>query len=150
MSYPDLVLYRNIAVKVAWTGGPAGPRFYSTESSGFIQPYLSNFFIIQFIPFSFPGWKHLRRMYPALISCGPVLLTIKTQDGRIYGPYTIPSTNGQYKILPQMLDHGIKDLAFSLQLDGQGKSFAFFPQDFTCEVKQWVEETYINLAVFKA
>jgi hypothetical protein len=49
-----------------------------------------------------------------------------------------------------MLDHGIKDLAFSIQLDGQGMLFALFPSDFTCEVKEWSEESYINLAIFKA
>jgi hypothetical protein len=150
MAYPTLNLYRNVAFKIAWQGGPDGPRFYAVESSGFIQPYLSNYFVTQYIPFSFPGWKHMRRCYPALISCGDVLLSIRTQDGRLYGPYTIPSTNGQYRILPFMLDQNIKDLAFSLQLDGQGKTFALFQTDFTVEVKQWTEETYISLAVFRA
>jgi hypothetical protein len=149
-SLADLSLYRNIGAKFAWTGGPDGPRLYAWETSGFLQPYLSQFFVTQFIPFSFPGWKHMRRMYPALISNSPVLMTIKTQDDRTYGPYTIPSTTGQYRILPQMLDQNIKDLAFALQLDGQGQNFAFFPADFTIEVKNWVEETYINLAVFKS
>ena len=150
MAYPQFSLYRNAAVKIAWTGGPDGPRFYSTEVTGFLQPYLTNYFVTQFIPFSFPGWKHMRRAYPAVISCAPILMTVATQDGRVYGPYTIPSTNGQYRILPTMLDQNIKDLAFSIQLDGQGVTFAFFPSDFTIEVKQWVEETYINLAVFKS
>jgi len=89
-------------------------------------------------------------MYPALISNDPVLLTIQTQDGRTYGPYTIPSTGGQYRQLPQMLDSTIKDLAFAFQLDGQGTPFAFFPADFVIEVKEWTEETFIKLAVLKS
>jgi len=149
-SLADLTLHRNIGAKFAWTGGPDGPRLYAWEMSAFLQPYLSQFFVTQFIPFSFPGWKHMRRMYPAIISNSPVLMTIKTQDDRTYGPFTIPSTGGQYRILPQMLPHGVKDLAFALQLDGQGQNFAFFPQDFTIETKQWTEESYINLAVFRA
>ena len=133
-----------------WTGGPGGPRIYAFESSGFLQPYLSTFFVTQFIGLSFPGWKHMRRMYPALISNAPVLLTIQTQDGRVFGPYTIPSTAGQYRQLPQMLNCNLKDLAFAFQLDGQGTPFAFFPADFVIEVKEWVEDTYIKLAVLKS
>jgi hypothetical protein len=49
-----------------------------------------------------------------------------------------------------MLNAGIKDLAFALQLDGQGTPFAFFPGDFTAEIKDWLESTYVKLAVFKA
>lgn len=149
-SLADLTLYRNVGCKYAWTGGPSGPRIYAFEPSGFIQPYLSTFFVTQFIGLSFPGWKHMRRMYPALISNAPVLLTIKTQDGRTFGPYTIPSTGGQYRQLPQMLDRNIKDLAFAFQLDGQGTPFAIFMPDFVVEVKEWNEETYIKLAVLKS
>jgi hypothetical protein len=149
-SLADLSLYRNIGAKFAWTGGPDGPRLYAWETSGFLQPYLSQFFVTQFIPFSFPGWKHMRRMYPAYISNNPILFTIKTQDDRTYGPYTLPNSLGQYRIFPIMLDQNIKDLAFALQLDGQGNSFALFPSDFTIEMKQWTEESYINLAVFKS
>lgn len=149
-SLANLSLFKNIGAKFAWVGGPSGPRLYAWEPSGFMQPYLGRFFVTQFIPFSFPGWKHMRRMYPALISNKSVNMTIKTQDGRTFGPYVIPSTGGQYRILPQMLDAGIKDLAFALQMDGDGHPFAFFPNDFTVEVKEWREETYINLAVFKA
>jgi hypothetical protein len=149
-SLANLALYRNVGCKYAWTGGPGGPRLYAFEVSGFIQPYLSTFFVTQFIGLSFPGWKHMRRMYPALISNDPVLLTIQTQDGRTYGPYTIPSTGGQYRQLPQMLDSTIKDLAFAFQLDGQGTPFAFFPADFVIEVKEWTEETFIKLAVLKS
>ena len=87
-------------------------------------------------------------MYPALISNGDVELIIKTQDGRQYGPYTIPSTSGQFKIQPQMLDFGIKDLAFAYQLTGQ--KFALFPQEFVVEVKEWQEESFIKLAIFRA
>jgi hypothetical protein len=149
-SLADLSLYRNVGALFTWTGGPQGPRLYAWEATLFPQPYLSEFFVTQFSTFSFPGWKHLRRLYPAIISNDPILLTIETQDRRVFGPYTIPSTSGNYRILPQMLYHGIKDLAFSIQLDGQGKKFALFPSDFVCEVKQWNEETYIDLAIFKA
>lgn len=149
-SQSDLTLYRNIGVKLAWSGGPDGPRVYSWESTGYLQPYLSKNFVTQFSQFSFPGWKSMRRLYASLISTTPVYFTIKTQDGRTYGPYTIPSTFGQYRTLVQMLDQGIKDLAFSLQIDGRGNTFALFPQDFTIEVKDWIEATYILLACFRA
>lgn len=149
-SLSNLALYLNIGSKFSWTGGPAGPRIAAWEPSGFMQPYLSQFFVTQYILFSFPGWKHMRRMYPAIISNNPILMTIMTQDGRTYGPFTIASTGGQFRVLPQMLPQNIKDLAFALQLDGQGFTFAFFPADFTVEVKQWTEESYINLAVFKS
>lgn len=148
-SLSDLDLYRNIGAKFAWTGGPSGPGLYAHESSGFLQPYLSSSYVTQFINLSFPGWKSARRAYPALISNSPTLLTIQTQDGRVFGPYTIASTGGQYRILPQMLDQNLKDLAFAFQLDGQGKQFALFPSDFVIEFKQWTEESYISLAVFK-
>jgi hypothetical protein len=115
-----------------------------------LQPYLSTFFVTQYINLSFPGWKHMRRMYPALISNAPVLLTIQTQDGRVFGPYTIPSTGGQYRQLPQMLNRNIKDLAFAFQLDGQGTPFAIFMSDFVIEIKEWSEETFIKLAVLKS
>lgn len=149
-SLSNLALYRNVGCKYAWTGGPGGPRIYSFEPSGFIQPYLSTFFVTQFISLSFPGWKHLRRMYPAIISNAPVLFTIKTQDDRTFGPYTIPSTGGQYRQLPQMLNCNIKDLAFAFQLDGQGVPFAIFPGDFVIEIKEWQEDVYIKLAVLKS
>jgi hypothetical protein len=148
-SLANLALYRNVGAKFAWTGGPGGMRLYAWETSGFLQPYLSQFFVTQFISLSFPGWKSHRRMYPSLISNSPVLLTIQTQDGRTFGPYTLPSTSGQYRVLPQMLDPNIKDLAFAYQLDGQGQNFAIFPSDFVIEVKEWEEEQYIKLAVLK-
>lgn len=146
----DLSLYRNIAPKFAWTGGPDGPKIYAWEPSGYLQPYLINFIVTQFIPFSFPGWKHMRRAFPAVISTGPILMTVKTQDGRTFGPYTIPSTAGQYRILPFMLDQNLKDLAMAIQLDGQGKDFALFIDDFTIEMKEWTQDNFIKLAVFKA
>jgi hypothetical protein len=149
-SLADLSLYRNVGAIYRWNGGPPGPQLYSWEMSGFIQPYLTSAFTIQFSPFSFPGWKHMRRMFPALISNNDISLTVKCQDGRTFGPYTIGSTAGQYRILPQMLDQNIKDLAFSLMLDGGGSKFAFFENDFVVEVKEWTEESYIKLAVFKA
>ena len=149
-SLSDLALWRNVGCKYAWTGGPGGPRLYAFETSGFLQPYLSTFFVTQFIGLSFPGWKHMRRVYPALISNAPVLLTIKTQDDRTFGPYTIPSTGGQYRQLPQMLDRNIKDLAFAFQLDGQGTPFAIFATDFVVEVKEWVEDQYVKIAVLKS
>jgi hypothetical protein len=149
-SKSDLSLYRNAACKLAWTGGPDGPKVFAWEPSGYLQPYLSTKLVTQYSSFSFPGWKHLRRFYPALISNYPVIITVRTQDGREYGPYTVPLTGGQYRILPFMLDQGIKDLAFLLEVDGQGHKFAIFPEDFVCEVKSWVEETYIMLAVLRA
>ena len=149
-SLANLALYRNIGAKFSWNGGPDGPRLYAWEFSGFLQPYLSKFFVTQFNPFSFPGWKHMRRHYPAIISNGPVNFTVACQDGRTYGPFLIPSTGGQYRILPQMLPAGIKDLAFALQLDGGRQAFAFFPNDYVVEVKEWVEETFVKIAVFKA
>ena len=149
-SLSQLSLYRNVGAKFSWSGGPAGPRLYAYEISGYLQPYLSKFLVTQFITLSFPGWKHHRRSYPALISNNPVLFTIKTQDGRTYGPYTIPSTAGQFRVLPFMLDQTIKDLAFAYQLDGQGNTFALFPSDFVIETKQWQEDSFISLAVFKS
>jgi hypothetical protein len=149
-SLNTLNLYRNAGALFICTGGPQGPRLYAFELTLFLQPYLSESFVIQFSPFSFPGWKHMRRAFPAYISNSDVLMIIQCQDGRLYGTYTLPSTQGRYRILPQMLDHGIKDLAFSIELDGQGGNFALFPSDFVIEVKQWEEETYIDLAVFKA
>jgi hypothetical protein len=148
-SLADLSLHRNVGVKLDWTGGPDGPRIYAVEATGFMQPYLTSRFVTQFIPFSFPGFKQIRRFYPALISTGDVLFTIQTQDGRTFGPYLIPSTNGQYRNVPMIADHGCKDLSFALQLDG-GSPFAFFPADFVAEVKEWTEQSYIRLAVFKA
>jgi len=146
----NLALYRNVGIILTWTGGPDGPKVLGYETSGFTQPYLTDFFVTQYTPLDFPGWKHIRRMFPALISTAPVLMTIATQDGRSYGPYTIPSTGGKYRILPMMADHGVKDLAMAFQLDGQGHQFAFFPQDFTMEMKEWNEQSYIKLAVFRA
>ncbi len=147
-SLADLALYRNVAMKYAWTGGPAGPRLYAWEASGYVQPYLSTFIVTQFINLSFPGWKHSRRMYPALISNAVVTFTIKTQDGRVF-KNDIPSTNGQYRILPAMGQQTIKDLAFAFELDGHGTPFALFPESFTMEFKEWVEPSYIDLAIFK-
>jgi len=146
----NLGLYRNIGAKFYWTGGPSGPRIYAWEPSGYLQPYLSTFLMTQFFGLDFPGWKHTRRLFPGLISNAPVLFTIFTQDGRTYGPYTIPSTNARFRILPQMMDSTIKDLAFSFQLDGQGVPFAFFPEEFSVELKGWTEPSYIPLAIFKA
>jgi hypothetical protein len=149
-SLANLGLHRNIGAKFSWTGGPAGPRLYAWEPSGYVQPYLSQFLVTQYINLSFPGWKMSRRAYPALISNAPVLLTIMTQDGRAYGPITIPSTNGQYRQFPTMLPQTIKDLAFAFQLDGQGQTFALFPKDFVIEFKDWGGPTFIDLAVFAA
>lgn len=148
-SLSDLTLHRNVGVKFAWTGGPSGPRVYAWEVAGYPQPYLSKKMVTQFIHLSFPGWKHFRRMFPALISNSPVRFTIKTQDGRTF-IYTIPSTGGQFRILPQMLDSGIKDLAFAFELDGLGETFAPFLQEFVIETKEWTESTYIQLAVFRS
>ena len=148
-SQSALNLYRNISCKFYWTGGPAGPRIYAFEPSGYAQPYLSKFLVTQYLNLSFPGWKHHRRLYPALISNSTILFKIFTQDGRTFGPYSLASTGGQYKQIPVMVDHGCKDLAFLYQLDGQGQTFAAFLSDFVLETKEWTEPSYIDLAVFK-
>lgn len=148
-SLADLSLYRNISQRFTWTGGPDGPRIFAFEPSGYVQPYISTFFVTQYINLAYPGWKAGRRFYPAIISNSPVLLTVETQDNRVYGPYTIPSTGGQFRILPMILNHGVKDLAFAIQLDGQGQPFALFPGEFTIELKGWADPSYIPLAVFK-
>lgn len=147
-SLADLRLYRNISMRYTWTGGPDGPRVYAWEPSGFRQPYVSTFFVTQFINLAYPGWKAARRYYPAIISNANVLLTVETQDNRVYGPYVIPSTGGQFRILPMILDHGVKDLAFAFQLDGQGVPFALFPGEFIVEMKGWADPEFIDLAVF--
>lgn len=143
-----LGLHRNIAPRFAWTGGPDGPRIYAYEPAGFAQPYISKFFVTQFITLAFSGWKHTRRCYPALISTAEVIFTIKTQDGRTYVT-TIPSTGGQFLVQPLMIPQDCKDLSFAFQLDGQGSDFAFFPADFTVEFKEWQQPEYIRLAVFQ-
>lgn len=148
-SLADLDLFRNISTTFGWQGGPAGPRVYAWEPSGFVQPYLSKFFVTQYINLAYPGWKAMRRFYPALISNSDVLMTIKCQDDRVFGPYTIQSTGGQFRILPMIVNHGLKDLAFALQLDGQGATFAFFPDEFVIEVKGWADPQFIPLAIFK-
>lgn len=149
-SLSNLSLWRNISAKFAWTGGQGGPQLYAWEPSGYLQPYVSTSLVTQVFNLAFPGWKHFRRWYPALISIADVTFTIKTQDGRVYGPFTIPSTNGQFRILPMMLPQGIKDLAFAFSLDGAGIPFAPFVDQFVCEVKEWEEKTYLDLAVFRA
>jgi hypothetical protein len=147
----NLDLYRNISGKFAWKGGPDGGRLIAWESSGYLQPYLCTSIVTQRIPFSFPGWKHLRRLFPAYISGTQLIFTVQCQDGRQYGPYFLPPTIG-YRIMPQMLDRNIKDLAFSISITSSviGGQFAIFQQDFTCEVKEWTESTYIKLAIFRA
>ena len=148
-SLTSLSLYRNIAMQYHWTGGPAGPRLYISEVAGYAQPYISTFFVTQFINLAFPGWKHHRRLYAGYLSNSALLFTIKTQDGRTFGPYTLPSTGGQFQIVEMMLDQNIKDLAFAYQIDGQGQNYALFPEAFTIEIKEWTEPSYINLAIFK-
>lgn len=148
-SLSSLNLYRNVAIQYQWTGGPDGPRIYICEPAGYAQPYISTFFITQFINLAFPGWKHHRFLYAGYISNSPILFTIKTQDGRTYGPYTLPSTGGQFKVTPFRLDQNIKDLAFAYQIDGQGLNFVLFPESWTIEVKEWTEPDYIPLAIFK-
>lgn len=148
-SLASLNLYRNISLTYQWVGGPDGPRVYVCEPAGYAQPYISTFFVTQFINLAFPGWKHHRRLYAGYISNAPLLFTIKTQDGRTYGTYTLPSTGGQFKITPIMLDQAIKDLAFAYQIDGQGQNFALFQETFTIETKEWTEPSFIPLAIFK-
>ena len=146
----NLALYRNISAKFAWTGGPDGPRIIAWEPSGYLQPYLSKFLLTQFFGLSFPGWKHTRRLFPGMISNTPSAFTIFCQDGRSFGPFTLSSTNGRFRIIPQMLPQNIKDLAFAFQIDGLGSAIAVFPDEFTLETKQWSEASYINLAILKA
>jgi len=148
-SLSSLNLYRNLSVAYTWTGGPDGPRLYICEPAGYAQPYISTFIVTQFINLAFPGWKHHRQLYAGYISNSNVLFTIKTQDGRTYGPYTLPSTGGQFQIITAKLDQNIKDLAFAYQLDGQGQNFVLFPEAFTIETKEWTEPSYIPLAIFK-
>jgi hypothetical protein len=147
-SLTNLALYRNISIRYGFTGGPDGPRLYAFEPSGYAQPYVSTSIVTQFINLAFPGWKHHRRLYAGLISLAPVIFTIQTQDGRTYGPVTIPSTGGQFRIIPLMIPHGCKDLAFAYQLDGQGTAFALFPDAFTLETKEWVQPSYLELSVW--
>lgn len=148
-SLSSLNLYRNVSVTYEWTGGPDGPRLYVCEPSGYVQPYISTFWVTQYINLAFPGYKHHRRLYAGYISNNALLFTIKTQDGRTYGPYTLPSTGGQFKIIPLMLDQNIKDLAFGYQIDGQGNNFVLFPEAWTIETKEWTEPSYIPLAIFR-
>lgn len=147
-SISNLALNTNISVRYAWTGGPAGPRIYAFEPSAYVQPYLSTSIVSQIMTLSYMGWKQHRRMYPGLISTGPVSLQIWTDDGRQFGPYTIPSTGGRFRVQPQMLNGTIKALAFTYSLTSDSP-FAFFPSDFTIETKEWTEPDYLRLAVFK-
>jgi hypothetical protein len=150
-SLSDLELHHNVGAKFSWAGGPSGAKLYAWEVSAFPQPYLMDRFETQFGALSFPGWKHMRRAFPALISNQEVIFTIVTQDGRVFS-YTIPTSNGQYRIFPIMLDQNIKDLAFALQIETAipGTHFAPFFEDWTVETKEWTEETYIKLALFRA
>lgn len=147
-SLANLALHRNIGAALCWTGGPSGPRIYAWEPAAWLQPYLSTFLVSQFLNLSYPGWKMSRRFYPALISTAPVTLTIKCQDGRQF-QYTIPSTGGQLYMLPMIVDHGLKDLAFAFQLDGHGTPFALFPDEFVIETKGWRDPEFLPLAVWK-
>ncbi len=147
-SLANLALYRNIGVVLEWTGGPDGPRIYAWEPAWYAQPYLSTFLVTQFLNLSYPGWKSHRRLYPALISTAVVTFTIKCQDGRTF-VYEIPSTNGQLLIIPMMVNHGVKDLAFAYQLDGHGVPFALFPDEFTIETKGWPDPEFLDLAIYK-
>jgi hypothetical protein len=147
-SLTNLGLHLNIAVRFAASGGPSGPRLYAWEPSGILQPYLSQRITTQQMNLAFPGWKSFRRLYPGMISTSPVTFQIATQDGRLF-VYTLPSTNGAYRNIPLMLDQNIKDLDFAIEVDGGGKVFAIFQEDFCAEVKSWTESEYILLALFK-
>ncbi len=144
-----LALYRNVSIKFAWTGGPAGPRIYGTEVSGYNQAYLCENLDTQYFGLSFPGWKCLRRSYPALISNSPVTFLIRTQDGRNYS-IVIPSTGGQLLQQPIMLPQTCKSLLFAFQLSAGGSQFAVFTDEFVLEAKEWSEPSYVKLAVFRA
>lgn len=142
-----LTLYRNISVKIVFTGGPAGPRFYATEPAFYLQPFLSTRVMTQFINLSFQGWKSHRRGYFGLISTADCTFLIQCQDGRAFN-VTIPSTGGQYRVQTLMLPQNIKSLAFAYQVDCP-QPFALFPESFTAEIKQWNEGSYVLLAMFK-
>jgi hypothetical protein len=144
-----LALYRNSSALVTWTGGPDGPRLYALEFSGYAQPYLSKRVTTQVNNLAFPGWKHHRRLYAGLISNSATTFTILCQDGRSYS-VTIPSTAGKFRILPIMLPQAVKDLAFGYMLDAGDQTFALFPGSFTIELKDWIENSFIELAVFLA
>jgi hypothetical protein len=144
----ELALYRNISIKLSWSGGPDGPRIYAVEPAFYIQPFLSTRVLTQFISLAFPGWKTHKRLYAGLISTAPVTFTIQQQNGVSF-VVTIPSTGGQFMIQEQMLPQAIKFLSAAYMLDGGGVNFALFTDDFTIETKQWVEDSYISLAVFK-
>lgn len=144
-----LALYRNISPKFVWTGGPAGPRLFGCEVDWYNMPFLSTRVLTQYINLSFSGWKSHRRLYSALISTSPVTFLIQCQDGRQF-EVVIPSTNGQLLIQPQMIPQCAKSLAFAYQLDSGGIPFAFFPDEFVAEVKQWNEDSYVSLAMFKS
>ncbi len=144
-SLTRLALWRNIAVRYTWTGGPSGPRVYSFNPYAYAQPYVSTSIVTQYINLGYPGWKHHRRLYPGLISTGPLTFTIKTQDGRTYST-VIPSTEGQFRIFPIMLPQNVKDLAFAYQLTGG--TFALFPEAFTIETKEWQQPQYVQLPIF--
>ncbi len=147
-SLGDLSLYRNVGTVFAWTGGPDGPRVLAWEPAAYLQPYLSKRIVTQYINWSYPGWKHVRRFYPGLISNTPVTFTIETQDNRVF-TVVIPSTGGQFRIIPLIIPHGCKDLGFAIQLDGLGHRFALFPDAFTLEAKGWADPEYLQLAVWK-
>ena len=144
-----MAAYRNVGYTIQLKGGPDGTRLYALESTGYLQPYLTAYLVTQFINLSVPGWKMHRRLYAGYISNSQLLFTIRTQDGRTYGPYTLPSSGGQFRVFPQMLNSTIKDLSFSYQLDAQGQTCALFDDSFTIETKLWTEPDYLNLAIFK-
>lgn len=147
-SLADLTLHRNITALFSWTGGPAGPRVYAWEPAAYLQPYLSTFLVTQFINLSYPGWKVGFRLYPGLISTAVVTFKIKCQDGRTF-TYEIPSTDGQFKVVPMILNHGLKDLAFAFELDGHDTPFAMFSEAFTVQFKGWKDPEFLDLAVYR-
>lgn len=147
-SLANLALSQNMSMRYSWTGGPSGPRLYAMEPSSYVMPYLSTSIVTQFTNLNYQGWKHGRRLYPGIISTADVVFSIWTDDGRKYGPYTISSTGGRYRIVPQMLDQNIKALAFAFQVTSTAP-FAFFSDSFTLEVKQWVEPDYLAFGIFR-
>lgn len=148
-SLSSLSSWRDVSFRVTWSGGPSAARIYEFIFYAYPQPYLSTKVVTQFIDLNSSDWKHHRRLFPGLISNSELTFTIRAVDGRTF-VVKIPSTGGQFNIVPQMLPQNIKAIAFAYELDGKGENFALFPDSFTLETKYWTQPSYVDLAVFKS